>query len=147
MEPGSIELTSLTTFIGAIKILGVYFGSSVHPEDNWENKINKINNLLNRWKGRSVTVKGRAIAINCLVSNSLAYQGSILSCPDHLIKKLEDIIWSGRKDKMKRDTVRGPSKMGGTGVVNVDFKLKVLQSQWVTRYAENNSKWTVLFDY
>ena len=61
----------------------VFFGNEVDPEENWDGSFNKIKNVLNRWKGRSLTMKGRAIVVNSLVGSMLSYYGSIISCPEH----------------------------------------------------------------
>ena len=95
-----------------IKILGIYFGNEVKPQDNWTEQINKMKSILNRWKERYLTLKGKAVVINSLIGGSLAYYGSIVPCPNEFIQEMEKAImnfyWSGKPDKIKRDTIRGP---------------------------------------
>ena len=86
------------------KILGVFFGNEVDPEENWDGSFNKIKNVLNRWKGRSLTMKGRAIVVNSLVGSMLSYYGSIISCLEHLKKKNLTIlfgIFTGSENRTK----------------------------------------------
>ena len=93
-----------------IKILGIYFGFRVKPEDNWIEKINKIKNVLNRWKERNLTLKGKAVIVNSLIGGILAYYGSVLVCPEYLIKNMNDAIikfyWYGKPEQIKSHYTR-----------------------------------------
>ena len=48
---------------------------------------------------------------------------------------------------MKRDTIRGPNTKGGTGLINVEFKLRALKLQWLRKYTQKEGIWKNLFDY
>ena len=139
-NPGNFKWTNQK-----ILILGIYFGNEVTPEDNWNERINKITCILCQWKRRFLTMKGKAVVVNSLVGSS------VISCPDYLIKKLDDVIWdffwSGKPDKMKRDTIRGPANMGGVGLINIGLKLRALKLQWLQKYTVQQGKWKNLFDY
>ena len=134
-----------------IKILGIYFGNEVKPQDNWTGKVNKMKSILNRWKERYLTLKGKAVVINSLIGGSLAYYGSIVSCPNEFIQEMEKAImnfyWSGKPDKIKRDTIRGPPERGGTGLINISCKLDSLKLKWLTKYPKTEGKWKLLFDF
>lgn len=144
--PGNFKWTN-----EKIKILGIYFGNEVRPEDNWAERLNRMKSVLNRWKERSLTLKGKSVVVNSLIGGSLAYCGSVLSCPDDLIKKMNDVImdfyWSGKPDKIKRDTIRGPSNLGGTGLINIECKLQALKLKWLNKYTQVQGKWKYLFDF
>ena len=110
-----------------------------------------MKNVLNRWKERSLTMKGKAIVVNSFIGGSLAYFGSVLHCPNSLIQKMNDTImkfyWSDKPDKIKRDTIRGPSNLGGTGLINIAYKLDALKLTWLQKYTKTQRKWKYLFDY
>ena len=61
-NPGNFNWTN-----DKIKILGIFFGNGIKPEDNWTERVNKIKNVLNRWKARSLTMKGKAVIANSLI--------------------------------------------------------------------------------
>ena len=113
------------------KILGILFGNEITPADNWEPRINKMKHTLNKWKGRNLTLKGKAVIVNTFVGAGLSYLGSVLSCPDEWIKQIDKIIWDfywgGKPDKIKRDTMRGQPNLGGTGVMNTKLTLNSLK--------------------
>ena len=144
-NPGNFKWTNQK-----LNILGIYFGNEVTPEDNWNERINKITCILCQWKRRFLTMKGKAVVVNSLVGSTLAYFGSVISCPDY-IKKLDDVIWdffwSGKPDKMKKDTIRGPANMGGVGLINIGLNLRALKLQWLQKYTVQQGKWKTLFDY
>ena len=84
-------------------IWGIFVGNNVTPADNWEPRINKIKCVLNKYKQRNLTLTGKSVIVNIMVSNSLNYLGSVISCPEDWIKKIEDVVyrfyWSGKPEK------------------------------------------------
>ena len=75
-----------------LKILGIYFGNEITPEVNWCPNINQIKHAMETWKNRNLTLKGKAI-INTMVGAGLTYLGSVLPCPNDLVKKIDNILW------------------------------------------------------
>ena len=135
-----------------LKILGIFLGNSVNPDENWNSQVCKVRYVLNRWKGRSLTLKGKMIAINSLVGSILGLLWVHLtmsrSCYQKFNDSIWDFFWSGKGEKLKRVTVRGPSRLGGLGVIDVDSKIKSLKLKWLQRYnPSSNSKWTKFLDF
>ena len=68
----------------------------------------------------------------------LAYYGSILSCPNDMIKEMDKVVmqfcWSSKPDKIKRETIRGPPELGGTGLINITCKIDALKLNWLKKY-------------
>ena len=60
-------------------------------EDNssqiWETRINQIKAVLNKCKGRNLTMQGKSVIVNSLISTGLSYFGTTLSCPEEYIQK------------------------------------------------------------
>ena len=56
----------------------------MNPEDNWTERINRMKNILNRWKERSLAIKGKAVVVHSHIGDNLAYYGSVLSCPNDM---------------------------------------------------------------
>ena len=134
-----------------LKILGITFGNQVRPEVNWDPRINKIKSTLNRWKYRDLTLNGKAIIVNTLCGAGLNYLGSVIHCPKDQVQQIEKIIWnyywSGKKDKIKRNTITGPKEKGGTGIINISYKLHALKLKWITRYIKEKGKWRNLMNF
>ena len=134
-----------------IKILGINFGNQVTEHDNWDPQINKFKRTLNRFKERDLTLRGKAVIVNSYIGAGISYLGSILPCDKETIKTIDNIIfdfyWSGKPDKIKRDTIRGQIDKGGTGLMNTEHKLKSLKIKWLKRYNTETGKWKQYFDY
>ena len=68
------------------KILGQYFGNVDYTKRNWETKIQKINNILEAWRHRELSFKGRALLINSLATSTLWYNVTSLAVPSWAIQ-------------------------------------------------------------
>ena len=134
-----------------IKILGVFFGTEVTPDDNWGPRIQKTKCILQRWSKRNLSLTGKAVIINTYVGAGITYLGSIISCPESQRQQLNKLIWnffwSGKTERIKRNTIIGPRCSGGCGILDVDSKLKSLKLSWLSRYAHSNGIWKTFFDY
>ena len=53
------------TWVSKMKILGVVFGHETES-DNWQPRLEKLENHLNLWKSRSLSLVGRSLTINTL---------------------------------------------------------------------------------
>ena len=53
------------TWVSKMKILGVVFGQATES-DNWQPKLKKLENHLNLWKSRSLSLVGKFLIINTL---------------------------------------------------------------------------------
>lgn len=134
-----------------LKILGILFGNNVTPANNWDPVISKLKCKLNMFRQRDLNLAGKAVIVNVMVGSRLNYVGSIVSCPEECVKKIENIIfsfyWSGKPDKIKRATITGPRYMGGTGLLDVRVRLRCLKLMWLSNYIKSNSKWKSFFNY
>ena len=134
-----------------LKILGIYVGNNVTPADNWEPRVNKIKCVLNRYRQRDLTLSGKSVIVNVMVGSSLNYLGSVISCPEEMVKKIEQAIfsfyWSDKPDKIKRLTITGPRNMGGTGLIDVRVRLRCLKLMWLGNYIQSDGKWKQFLNY
>ena len=132
-----------------LKILGIYVGSDVTPEDNWGPRINRTRCILDLWSKRNLTFYGKAV--NTLVGAGINYVASVMACAVEYIKKIDDIIWkfvrNGKRDKIKRNNICGPKDLGGRGLINIQCKLFCLKLQRLSRFCSSKVKWKTLFNY
>ena len=49
-----------------LKVLGVFLGPLVTPEDNWRPRISAVEHVLLSWRQRSLSFRGKALIINAL---------------------------------------------------------------------------------
>jgi hypothetical protein len=72
-----------------VKTLRIYFGHDKEECErlNWENKIEKINNLLLLWTKRNLTILGKILIIKSLIVPIFTYVASACVVPKNIGKK------------------------------------------------------------
>ena len=70
------------TWVRKMKIVGVFFGTVPVEQDNWQSKINKLENSLNLWKSRSLSFIGKCLIINILGLSKFFYLAKGLSAAE-----------------------------------------------------------------
>ena len=82
------EYKGITFTEKAVKCLGIHIGHD-HNEcysKNWTDKIEKIKNILERWKHRNLTFFGKILIIKSLAMSKVIHAMSILTTPDEILK-------------------------------------------------------------
>ena len=63
-------------------------------------------------------------------------------------KTILNFYWSNKPDKVKRDTIRGPSELGGRGLINISCKLNAFLLKWLQKYAKaHHGKWKFILEF
>ena len=128
-----------------VKCLGIFVG---HDRDecfrrNWTNTMKDMEKLFEFWKKRKLTIFGKCEVINTLAISKLIYTASILPLPPpNFIKEINKLIYNylwGSRDRIKRNTLIGPVKSGGIGIVDIETKFKALKASWIPRLYNGNS--------
>lgn len=134
----------------SIKALGIHFGldSEKIEKLNWENKLEKIEQLVKKWKRRKLTMIGRIQICKSLLIPKLTYVSSVLSVPKQVIKRAEKImygfIWDGKIEKVKRTNLCSPYENGGLKMLDLTSHITTLQCSWVKNLKTDNSLWTII---
>ena len=128
-----------------IKALGVFVGVGNLEEDNWRPRITAVDNVLKSWRARSLSFRGKSLVINALALSRIWYVASLIHMPPWILIELSTLVffflWSGKRDLVSRSVVIQLSLLGGFSVVDVEFKVWSLLSQWVKRFASSPSGW------
>ena len=127
-----------------VKCLGVYIG---HDKDmcfynNFTQKIEDISKLVHTWKSRHLTIFGKCVVINTFALPKLLYVTSILPISDVTIKSVKKVIFSfiwGKRDRIKRNTLVLCKNEGGTGLIDIECKIKSLKAAWVKYFVYENN--------
>ena len=134
-----------------IKVLGVFLGPGNLEESNWRPRIEAVEHVLNSWRQRSLSFKGKALVVNALALARVWYVASLIHVPEWVVAEINKLIfkffWSGKRDLVARKVVVQPFCNGGFGMVDVRSKISALHVQWVRRYVTSPSSWSVLFSY
>ena len=131
-----------------IKYLGIYVGHN--KEDcsvlNWDRKIGKMEEIINIWGKRNLTVFGKAMVVNVLVVPKVICNCMLFPVPEPIIAKIEKMVskflWHGR-DRISRNCIINDIENGGINIVDVKTKINSLKAGWVKRWL-NHPPWTVV---
>ena len=103
----------------SFKTLGVQFstaGALVH--EYVEPKIRRIRDIMNMWKGRELSIKGRITLIKSLMASQFTYLASVLVLPQDIIKRIEkelsNFLWKGKPPKVKKKSNLPTNRSGRT---------------------------------
>jgi hypothetical protein len=121
-----------------------YLGLSLHwkkPSHRvWKHLIDKINNKLPTWKGKFLSLGGRLVLLNSVISAISLYYFTLFKISVWVFHKIDQIrklfLWSGSdilKTKcylVKWEIVCRPKDVGGWGVLNLEHMNIVFLCKW-----------------
>ncbi len=75
----------------AIRCLGIYIGHDQQScyKKNWEEKIEKIRMVFERWKYRKLSHFGKILIVKSLAASKIYHVMSILETPENFLKEFE----------------------------------------------------------
>ena len=132
-----IDLTTET-----IKILGVHFSynQKLKTQKNFVKSITNMQNVLNLWRMRNITLEGKIIIFKTLALSKIVYLTLITSFSKQLIEEIQRIqkafIWNNLTPKIKQ-TLGNSFEEGGLKNVDINSKIASLQCSWVKRLYNN----------
>ena len=134
-----------------IKSLGIEY--STDPEEtitlNYKKKLTKIQSLINIWKPRNLTIKGKITVIKSIILPQLLYISSNLGVPEYFVKKVNTLVyhflWGANMDKVKRNTVIGRVEQGGLKMIDIQSMIESQRVMWVKRFFKQglSASWTL----
>jgi hypothetical protein len=129
-----------------IKCLGIYVGHNKNMCDdfNWTPKIDKLNKLLNSWRGRDLSMFGKTLVLKTLGISSLMFNFMMLNVDDRRIKEINRILYSfiwNNKERIQRNTLIGDIDKGGIAMVDIESKVKTMKAGWI-KHIVSEHKWS-----
>ena len=133
------ELKKLRYNIGAFKTLGIWFTNKKSDKIslNFDEKIKKIEILLNVWSMRALSLKGKVTILKSLIISQMTFLFSVLFVPEYILQKLDRLIfsflWDGKTPKVKRETMINNINEGGLGMPDVYSVNNTSKISWIKR--------------
>ena len=137
-----------------VKSLGLWI--STDPELsaslNYNEKLEKVKEILRCWKYRRLTLLGKITVIKSLVVSQLVYLLSRLRSNYKVLNEINDLLytflWNGKGDKIKRKLMINDFGVGGLKMIDISSFSKSLKTTWIKKYLDNNNKgkWKIFFD-
>ena len=142
------EIASIQINHGPFKALGIWY--SYNQDEiiklNIDNRIKNMNTIMNIWRSRSLSLKGKITIIKTLILPQIHFLFSMIFIPEHILQKIDkmllDFLWNSKPAKVKRTTMIAPITDGGLGMVDV-FKVHLASKiSWIKRLHDpTNAKW------
>ena len=75
-----------------VKVLGIHFGHNKNELENLniDSRINKIKCILNVWKQRNLSLKGRILIVKTFGVSQMLYVASVLKILDQKLHEVEN---------------------------------------------------------
>ncbi len=138
-----------------VKALGVWISPDTADsmKANYSEKLLKVKNCLSCWEYRRLTLLEKIVILKSLIVSQLVHILSPLQTDyaalDEFNSMFYRFLWSGKRDKIKRDVMISDYKNGGLRMIDIKCFNKALKSTWVRKFLdkENYGKWKLFFDY
>ena len=138
---------------GPIKLLGITLCDSENDnyKYNFEHKIKTIKNLLNLWKSRNLSLKGKITVLNSLASSMLIYPCTVIETPVKVLKEVSTLfynfLWDGKTPKIAKDTITKSITDGGLKMINFEKKVESWKFIWIKKAVTKPlSSWKIIVD-
>ena len=122
-----------------VKSLGLWI--STDPELsaslNYNEKLEKVKEILRCWKYRRLTLLGKITVIKSLVVSQLVYLLSPLGSNYRVLNEINDLLytflWNGKGDKIKRKVMINDYGVGGLNMIDISSCNKSLKTTCIKK--------------
>ena len=137
-----------------IKALGVYFGHNKEEciNLNWENKLTACQHIIDNWSKRTLTLYGKVQIIKTLLIPKFTYLFHSLNVPKSILNKINSMLyaflWSGKREKIKRNTLIGSKIHGGIEMVDLESFIITIKLKWIRALTSaEDANWKLIPKY
>ncbi len=111
---------------------------------NYNQVFKKLDNIAKLWGNRNLSLCGKIITANVLMSSQFVYKLACLTSPTELQynrykKSIRHYIWNGKNPKISYNTLISSIPDGGMKLVDLEHKNNALKIQWIKRIKDNIS--------
>ena len=118
------------------------YDKKLKEEKNIYKTVTDIQQVLNIWKMRNLTLEGKIIIFKTITISNIVFQLFITTVPKHVINKLEKIqktfLWKNSTPKIKHEIIFNDYKTGGIKNDDIRNKIIALECFWIRRLYNNS---------
>jgi hypothetical protein len=131
-----------------------YLGIPIHYRRltiaEWKHVEERLQKRLSSWKGKLLSLGGRLVLINSVLTNMVLYMVSFFQIPKGVLHRLDyfrsRFFWQGDSEKKKYRLTRWniicrPKDQGGLGVHDLEVKNRALLGKWLARLLTEDGIW------
>ena len=127
-----------------IQLLGVTItNDAIQSNASFDAIINKMDNVVNCWQHRQLSLMGKILLINTLMGSLFVYQMSVL--PSFTIKQLTKIyelvnkfLWKGKRPKIPLKVLQNFKTQGGQKLVNFEIRQIAAHTSWIVKIVKDD---------
>jgi hypothetical protein len=129
------------------RVLGITLKKNIKDltDFNFTEKLHKVKMLLNMWKSRHLTIKGKITLLQNKVLPLILYTASILHTPHDIIEKFDkllfDFIWPNGKHHVKKNALIQTVSDGGLNMPDLFSKIVAIKLTWIKRLIDKDSNY------
>ena len=126
-----------------------YLGHHIAPDlqcalkIDWENKLEKMQKLLDNWRKRNLTLFGRLTIIKSLAISQVIHLMIVDAIPSTFLIKLNSLIfkflWKSKIEKVKRCIVTEDYCEGGIRMIDVKRQMFSFRLKWLGMFLDNTT--------
>jgi hypothetical protein len=134
-----------------------YLGIPIHyrrlTNAEWKAVEERLQKRLSSWKGKLLSVGGRLVLINSVLTNMVLYMLSFFQVPKGVLQRLDyyrsRFFWQGDSEKKKYRLARWnvvcrPKDQGGLGIHDLEAKNTALLGKWLFKLLTEEGVWQTL---
>ena len=137
-----------------VKTLGLWISTDpdLSTRLNYDEKLEKVKEILNCWKYRRLTLLGKITVLKSLVVSQLVYLLSPLRSNNKILHEINDLfhsfLWNGKSDKIRRKVMINDPRDGSLRMIDLISFNKSLKTTWIKKYLDNDNygKWKIFLD-
>ena len=131
---------------GSVENLGIKMSIDSQAQEtlklNYDVLIEKVKNVLTVWHNRSLSLFGKILVVNTLISSIFIYRMTLLPLMtkqylDSLNKLVSEYLWNGGRAKIPHRILVGNREDGGGGLIDFETRDKALKASWVVKIQSN----------
>jgi hypothetical protein len=117
---------------------------------NFNSKLKEIENLLNMYQRRKISLIGKIAIIKSLAIPKLIHLFTVLPTPSpKLIDKIENsfkgFLWNNKKRRLSYEQMCKEKELGGLGMTHIRTLIHSIKVTWVKRLISTEGSWQELF--
>ena len=111
--------------------------------------VTAIEQRLERWKDRDLSLRGRVLLLNTFALSRLWFAAHVMPFDDitlaALTKAVRGFLWRGKRAQVSFAKITQPRHKGGLGLLPAKLQSQCMLSKWFCRVFERNAPpWTIL---
>ena len=125
----------MATRQGKIPMAMDFNRSEISVSLNYNEKLEKVKEILRCWKYRRLTLLGKITVTKSLVVSQLVYLLSPTRSNYIVLNEINDLLntflWNSKGDKIKREVMINDFGVGGLKMIDISSFNKTLKTTWI----------------